>query len=120
MPTIDQQDAHDCICPFNDFKPCFGKACMAWVWVGASHERRSTNNLVDTPDGRRPDESKAPLPPPGDGWERDGDPCLIGYDHSAKLKLPKATEQRWTRQPPRPRGMCGRVQAAGDDYCIPF
>lgn len=109
MPTILAAQAQEHACPFNGFQPCVGARCMAWSWVGPTTERAITKNLADTPEGPRPTEF-LPKPPPGEGWQPEGDPHLVGYDNSAKLKLPKATAQRWVRRRERTRGQCGRVQ----------
>ncbi len=54
MPIINQNEASEHICPWNDFKPCIGQDCMGWTRVGRSHEYTETDNLVETPDGLRP------------------------------------------------------------------
>lgn len=111
MPEIFAEDAASYNCPFNDFKPCFGEACMAFVWSGRPHDNCETDNLVDTAEGIRP--LGDPQMPEGDGWVMDGPSFSKGYHRSEKDKLPKATGQRWVRPRPLTRGSCGRIQGNG-------
>lgn len=115
MPIIVETAAKDHLCPFRAFEPCVGKLCMAWAWNGQRMERLSTDNLMETPDGPRPTDM-LPRRPDGDGWETDGEPYLIGYANSAKLKLPKATTQRWVRHLPKVRGHCSRCNGPESYY----
>ncbi|MFZ4808631.1 MAG: hypothetical protein ACOYLQ_15360 [Hyphomicrobiaceae bacterium] len=117
MPTIDAQSASNNFCPYNGFKPCYGMKCMAWVWVGPTQERAATTNLVNTPDGPRPDLERTPPMPAGDGWERHGEPRAVGYEKSSKLNLPKALEQAWVRKIKVTHGRCGRTHG---DECSPY
>ena len=110
MPTIFELDAGDHLCPYNSFAPCFGAKCMAFGWIGPQADRCETDNLVDTPEGLRPNGS--PPAPDGEGWEMDGAPYSKGYHRSEKEKLPKATAQRWVKARPRAQGQCTR--AGGD------
>jgi hypothetical protein len=112
MPTILEKDSADHLCPFNDFAPCFGKRCMAWVWHGRTADVCETDNLQMTEEGERPI-GDAKLPP-GDGWMMDGGPTLKGYHRSAKDKLPPAIQQRWVRPLEVTRGQCSRTQS--QDY----
>lgn len=116
MPTLTEHDAKQCFCAFNSAQLCQASKCMAWVWTGPAVERRRTTNLIDTPEGKRPDETKAPPRPDGEGWEPIGDPRYTGYDNSAKLKLPKALEQEWERATKRTHGRCGRVPGCDNEY----
>jgi hypothetical protein len=116
MPTIFEADATDHLCPYNDFKPCFGAACMGWSWLGPQADRCETDNLVETEDGPRP--VGTPPTPEGEGWVMDGEPRQKGYHQSAKLGLPKATAQRWVRERPRAQGQCARHP--GDDRYGPW
>lgn len=120
MPTIEESDAAKYACPFRNFDPCAGTRCMAWQWHGPRVERARTDNLVATADGPRPGDTVPPTPD-GDGWQQDGEPYLTGYANSAKLKLPRMTEQRWVRRLERTRGQCGRVgEDRGYDDDFPF
>lgn len=106
MPSIFASDAPDHLCPYNDFAPCAGPRCMAWVWNGRTHDRCETDNLTETEDGPRP--VGAPRTPEGEGWQMDGPAFSKGYHRSDKDKLPKATGQRWIRDLPKQTGSCSR------------
>lgn len=114
MPSIFAADAGDHLCPYNEFNPCAGEKCMAWLWQGPQADHCETDNLVETEDGQRP--VGAPPTPDGEGWVMDGPPHQKGYHQSAKLGLPKATAQRWTKDRPRAQGMCGRTPPDNERY----
>jgi hypothetical protein len=121
MPSIIEERSADYACPFNEFKPCLGAKCMAFVWSGRPVDRCETDNLVETADGARP--IGAPKTPDGEGWITDGEPFSKGYHRSEKDKLPKATGQRWVRRRERLMGACSRVNGADYFDCdagIPF
>lgn len=101
------KDAGNYLCPFDHFEACRGAKCMAFQWAGQTHERCETDNLIDTPEGQRPEGS--PATPSGDGWLMDGPSFTKGYHRSEKDKLPKATAQRWVRPVEQVNGYCGRV-----------
>lgn len=111
MPAIFAADAADHLCPYNEFRPCHGPKCMGWQWNGPTADHCETDNLIDTPEGPRPEGS--PKTPDGDGWQMDGPAIQKGYHQSAKLNLPKATAQRWVKERPRAEGQCARHP--GDD-----
>jgi len=113
MPRIFEADATDHVCPFNDFKPCFGAICMAWVWFGPKHDRCETDNLQETPEGTRP--VGVPPHPDGEGWEMDGGPMPKSYHRSKKEGLPPGLSQRWIRPRNVANGSCGRT-APDNDY----
>jgi len=116
MPTIDVIDADKHECPFNNFSPCRGPRCMAWLWSGAAFEGAETDNLHDTDDGLRP--IGVPPAPDGEDWNAEGPPFRKGYYRSDKDKLPQATAQRWIRRRRQQRGFCSRSGADrfGDDF----
>lgn len=118
MSEVFASEAKDHLCPFqfNDGSHCSGPKCMAWRWAGQTHERCETDNLIETPEGPRPE--GAPPVPDGDGWEMDGNSFTKGYHRSEKDKLPKATAQRWIRQLEQTKGFCGRI-GPSNDY-MPF
>jgi hypothetical protein len=107
MPIINKFDAKDHLCPFNNFKPCFGAFCMAWVDAGNPYQFETTNNLTTNEDGVAVPVG-APPKPRGKGWEKDGAEALIGYHRSQKDDLPKARQQRWVKFVGTARGKCGR------------
>lgn len=126
MPVIKETSAAKHACPFNNFAPCMGAGCMAWIWHGRRFEEVETTNLVETPEGARP--SGDPVRPPGEGWKRYGAEFSRGYENSAKMKLPKATGQKWRRSCPQTGGFCGRLETGQygfdhefiDDDELPF
>lgn len=106
MPTIFEKDAAEQLCPYNDFKPCFGAKCMAWSWVGPRQDHCTTDNLVETEDGPRP--IGVPPAPAGEGWAMEGEPGEKGYSRSKKDGLPPAATQYWVRPRVTVRGQCAR------------
>ena len=120
MPTIIESEAHKHVCPFRGFEPCLGARCMAWIWAGRPYQRETTTNLVNTSEGKRPDPAVEPPMPEGEGWMREGQPHLAGYEGSAKLKLPKATAQLWVRPIKRASGGCSRLGADAYGEGLPF
>ena len=122
MPVIIEEQHNEYSCPFNQFKPCLGAACMAFSWSGRPTEQCTTDNLVETAEGLRP--SGLPKAPEGEGWVADGAPFSRGYHRSDKDKLPKATAQHWIRRRARLSGACGRIEVNRGYYdCddgIPF
>jgi hypothetical protein len=120
MPIIEEKDVHQYRCPWDSFSPCIGSQCMAWSVYGPPYDRRRTNNIIQTPDGERPEGD--PKPPEGDGWEKDGVEYSVGYHQSAKRGLPKGREQMWMRPVLRTKGFCTRSGSNafyGDDE-VPF
>jgi hypothetical protein len=121
-----ETQAREHACPFDGFNACRGRLCMAWQWLGRGYEETETSNLVETPEGMRPDGD--PPRPPGEGWKRYSAPYQRGYENSHKLKLPKATHQRWRRKKEPTKGRCGRIPGGdyyayaddGDDFEVPF
>ncbi len=107
MPVIDISKAETHECPFRDWRPCRGDACMAWTWHGPAFDHAETDNVQDTADGPRP-VGVPPLPDERGGWEADGAPFSRGYHRSGKDKLPAATGQRWVRPREVRMGFCGR------------
>jgi hypothetical protein len=113
MPIIEEKASGSHKCPFNNFSACIGEVCMAWARHGRSHEYTETDNLVETPDGLRPDDSAAPRAPEGAGWVKDGAEFSKGYHRSSKQCLPKARAQRWVRDLPVTAGYCSRTDVNG-------
>ncbi|GJE77311.1 hypothetical protein [Methylorubrum suomiense] len=105
---VNEIDAHKTMCPWNEFKGCYGSRCMAWVKTGRPEQRTTTNNIVMTAEGERPS-GEAPPPPEGEGWRPSGPVSRCGFPNRQKLKLDYGLQQDWTREIAQPQGQCGRV-----------
>lgn len=114
MPTIKETEAFERACPYNNFNPCLGARCMAWMWSGPDADQCVTDNLVEPADGTKP--IGDPPVPDGFGWIADGQTMAKSYHRRAKDGKPTGTMQHWIRQRDQALGYCARVGTRNDHH----